>query len=63
MSSCSDISGDVITRHLAIEGGAFAMVSSAVISPEGAKIMNLEKELVGPAAAVSPLGRTHITAC
>ncbi|ORY27096.1 putative nitrilase [Naematelia encephala] len=50
MSSCSDISGDVISRMLAIEGGAFVMTCTAVISKEGSKIMNLDPERAGPAA-------------
>jgi nitrilase len=50
MSSASDISGDVITRMLAIEGGAFAMTCTGVISIEGSKIMGVPTTLDGPAA-------------
>lgn len=50
MSSASDISGDVITRMLAIEGGSFAMACTAVITKEGSDIMGVPTSLGGPAA-------------
>ncbi|OCF40821.1 nitrilase [Kwoniella heveanensis CBS 569] len=49
-SSASDMSGDVITRMLAIEGGAFAMACTAVITKEGSEIMGVPPSLGGTAA-------------
>ncbi|WVQ82903.1 hypothetical protein IAT38_005039 [Cryptococcus sp. DSM 104549] len=48
MSSCSDISGDVVTRMLAVEGGAFALCCTATISKEGSEIMQMPAA-TGPA--------------
>ncbi|WWD08563.1 hypothetical protein V865_006675 [Kwoniella europaea PYCC6329] len=50
MSTSAEVSGDVITRTLAVEGGCFAMVCSATISKEGSIKMKVPTSLGGPAA-------------
>ncbi|OCF78379.1 nitrilase [Kwoniella mangroviensis CBS 8886] len=50
MSTSAEVSGDVITRTLAVEGGCFAMVCSATNSKEGSIKMKVPTTLGGPTA-------------
>ncbi|UOH79475.1 hypothetical protein LQV05_000480 [Cryptococcus neoformans] len=54
--STSDMSGDVVTRFMAIEGGCFTMTCTAIISKEGSQTMRILSTLGGPAAVLTEGG-------
>ncbi|OWZ68537.1 hypothetical protein AYX15_00711 [Cryptococcus neoformans] len=54
--STSDMSGDVVTRFMAIEGGCFTMTCTAITSKEGSQTMRILSTLGGPAAVLTEGG-------
>lgn len=50
------MSGDVVTRFIAIEGGCFTMTCTAIISKEGSQTMRILSTLGGPAAVLTEGG-------